>query len=93
MYFDNPFQYKCGLYRRGVRRRILRKQFGMVPEITLPNTKIRAAIPLMKYVMAVKDYQFKDHGLFPNYNVVPKIADKINGNDLELEFAKKLINK
>jgi hypothetical protein len=66
---------------------------GMVPEMTLPNTKIRIAIPLMKYVMAVKDYQFKDHGLFPNYEVIPKIADKINGNDPELELAKKLINK
>jgi hypothetical protein len=66
---------------------------GMVPEMTLPNTKIRVAIPLMKYVMAVKDYPFKDHGLFPNYEVIPKIADKINGEDLELEFAKKLINK
>ena len=65
---------------------------GMMPEITLPNTKIRIDIPLMKYVMAVKDYQFKDHGLFPNYKVIPKIADKINGNDIELEFAKKLIN-
>ena len=56
---------------------------GMVPEMTLPNTKIRVAIPLMKYVMAVNDYQFKDHGLFPNYAVVPKIGDKINGNDPE----------
>jgi len=65
---------------------------GMVPEMTLPNTRIRIAIPLMKYVMAVKDYQFKDHGLFPNYTVIPKIADKINGIDPELEFAKKLIN-
>ncbi len=66
---------------------------GMVPEITLPNTKIRIAIPLMKYVMAVKDYRFKDHGLFPNYEVIPKIANKINGNDPELEFAKKLISR
>jgi Peptidase family S41 len=66
---------------------------GMVPEMTLPNTTIRIAIPLMKYVMAVKDYQFKDHGLFPNYEVIPKIEDKINGHDPELEFAHKLINK
>ncbi|HTE01262.1 MAG TPA: S41 family peptidase [Mucilaginibacter sp.] len=66
---------------------------GMVPEMTLPNTKIRIAIPLMKYVMAVKDYQFKDRGLIPNYEVIPKIADKLNGNDPELEFAKKLISK
>ena len=66
---------------------------GMVPEMTLPTTHIRIAIPLMKYVMAVKDYQFKDHGLFPTYVVIPKIADEINGNDPELKYAKKLINQ
>ena len=43
--------------------------------------------------MAVSDNQIKNHGLFPNYEVIPKIADKIDGTDLELEFAKKLINK
>lgn len=65
---------------------------GMVPEMTLPVTKIRVALPLMKYVMAVKDYQFKDHGLYPTYTVIPTIADKISGNDPELNFAKKLIH-
>ncbi|WP_295794921.1 S41 family peptidase [Mucilaginibacter sp.] len=66
---------------------------GMVPEMTLPATKIRVAIPLMKYVMAVKDYPFKGRGLFPTYTVIPTIADKISGNDPELNFAKKLIAK
>jgi len=65
---------------------------GMVPEMTLPVTKIRMAIPLMKYVMAVKDYQFKGHGLYPTFTVIPTIADKISGNDHELNFAKKLIH-
>ncbi|MDB4902555.1 MAG: periplasmic protease [Mucilaginibacter sp.] len=64
---------------------------GIVPEMTLPVTKIRVAIPLMMYMMAVKDYQFKDHGLYPNYRVIPTIADKLKGKDPELEFAKKLI--
>jgi hypothetical protein len=66
---------------------------GMVPEMTLPITKIRVAIPLMKYVMSVKDYPFKDHGLYPSYTVIPTIADKINGVDPELNFAKKLIGQ
>ena len=66
---------------------------GMVPEMTLPATGIRVAIPLMKYVMAVKDYRFTDHGLFPDYQVMPQIADKLNGNDPELNFAKKMINQ
>jgi hypothetical protein len=64
---------------------------GIVPEMTLPVTKIRVAIPLMMYMMAVKDCQFKDHGLYPNYRVIPTIADKLKGKDPELEFAKKLI--
>lgn len=66
---------------------------GMVPEMTLPDTKIRVAIPLIKYVMAVKEYPFNDHGLYPTYTVIPTIADKISGDDPELEFATKLINK
>ena len=65
---------------------------GMVPEMILPVTRIRIAIPLIKYVMAVKEYPFKDHGFFPDYEVIPNIAEKINGIDPELAFAKKLIN-
>ncbi len=62
---------------------------GPAPEFTLPNTKVRLEIPLMNYRMAVKDYNYSDRGIIPNYLVIPTILDKINHVDLELEFAKK----
>ncbi|MDI1234146.1 MAG: S41 family peptidase [bacterium] len=66
---------------------------GPTPDMTLPNTKIRIEIPLMKYVMAVKEYSYQDRGLIPNHEVIPSISDKILGVDRELEFAKKLIDQ
>lgn len=66
---------------------------GPTPDLKLPNTKVRVEIPLMKYAMAVKDYQYADRGLMPNYTIVPTIKDKLANKDLELEFARELINK
>jgi hypothetical protein len=69
----------------------------LLPSAIFAQTKYaaieRVAIPLMKYVMAVKDYPFRDHGLFPDHLIVPTIEDKLKGNDPELEFAKKLIQQ
>lgn len=66
---------------------------GPTPDLKLPNTQVRVEIPLMKYAMAVKDYQYADRGLVPNYTVIPTIKDKLENRDLELEFAKNLIRK
>ncbi|MEO8086694.1 MAG: S41 family peptidase, partial [Bacteroidota bacterium] len=66
---------------------------GPTPDMTLPNTKIRIEIPLMKYLMAVKDYKYKDRGLIPDYIVVPTIQERIRNDDPELEFAKDLMKK
>lgn len=66
---------------------------SVTPDLKLPNTQVRIEIPLMKYVMAVKDYQYADRGLMPNYIIVPTIKDKLENRDLELEFAKNLIRK
>lgn len=66
---------------------------GPTPDFTLPNTKVRIEIPLMNYRMAVKDYQYSDRGIIPNYLVLPTAIDKIKDNDLELNFANKLIEK
>ena len=59
--------------------------------MTLPNRKIRIEIPLMKYVMAVKNNPFGVRGLLPNHEIVPTINQRIAGEDPELEFARKLI--
>jgi hypothetical protein len=66
---------------------------GPTPDLTLPNTKIRIEIPLMKYVMAVKEYPFADRGIIPDYKVTPTTQEKINNKDPELDFAKDLISK
>lgn len=64
---------------------------GPTPDFTLPNTKVRIEIPLMNYRMAVENYPYPDRGLIPNYTIIPGITDKISNVDLELNFAKKLI--
>lgn len=64
---------------------------GSVPMLILPNSLLQVGIPLMKYSMAVKDYEYKNRGVIPDYNIAATIKDKILSNDPELEFAKKLI--
>lgn len=66
---------------------------GPTPDLKLPNTQVRVEIPLMKYVMAVRDYQYADRGLMPNHTIIPTIKDKLENRDLELDFAKDLIRK
>lgn len=63
---------------------------GLVPEMTLPNSKIVVRIPLIKYTMAVAGYKYKDRGIIPDYTVIPTVEQKING-DAEFEFAKQLL--
>lgn len=53
--------------------------------LLLPNTKIRVEIPLTKTVHHVGFV--KGRGVFPDYYVVPRIEDVINGTDTELNFA------
>jgi len=64
---------------------------GPTPEFFLPNTKVSVELPLMRYEMAVKGYPYPDRGIIPNHIITPLIKDKIENNDVELEFAKSLI--
>jgi len=66
---------------------------GPTPDLKLPNTKVRLQIPLMKYTMAVKGYQFKDRGVIPQYPVVPSIKDRLDNKNVELDVARDLIKK
>ena len=61
--------------------------------LVLPNTKIRVNIPLTKYVMAVKKAKYKDHGIIPDYTIVPAINDYLQHKDVQMDFALKLIDK
>ena len=67
-------------------------QSGFIPVLTLPNTKLRVSVPLIKFTMAVEDYP-KDRGILPDYPILPNIKDLVNGKDTEMEYLIKLINK
>ncbi|MFC0515088.1 S41 family peptidase [Mucilaginibacter angelicae] len=57
--------------------------------LVLPNTKIRIAIPLLKTTNAVAFT--KGRGVYPDYDVSPKMDDILKGIDTELDFTLGLI--
>lgn len=65
---------------------------GFMPTLTLPNTKIRVRIPMLRYTMAVSDYPL-DRGIIPDYPVSPTIQDLIEDRDAVMAFTLKLIKK
>jgi len=66
---------------------------GIMPTLTLPHTKIRIRIPMVRYVMAVSGYDFPDRGIIPDYSFSRTIEDHLKGTDSELEFVLDLIGK
>ena len=65
---------------------------GFMPRLTLPNTKIRVRIPMIRYTMAVSGYP-EDRGIIPDYPVSPNIEDLLNDKDTVMEFTLDLIKK
>jgi hypothetical protein len=65
---------------------------GFMPELTLPNSKLRVRIPLLRYTMAVSGYP-EDRGIIPEHPVEPSIEDLIKGRDVVMEYALALIKK
>jgi hypothetical protein len=65
---------------------------GMGVTLTLPHTKIRVSIPLVRYAMAVKNYP-KNHGIIPEHKVPSTINHLLNDKDPQLEYTLKLIQK
>ncbi len=63
---------------------------GFMPTLTLPNTKIRIRIPMIRYTMAVSGYP-QDRGIIPDYPVSPTIDDILDGRDTVMEFTLDLI--
>jgi C-terminal processing protease CtpA/Prc len=65
---------------------------GIMPMVTLPHTKIRIRIPLVRYTMAVSGYP-KDRGIVPEHQVSPTIEDLLQDRDSVMEFTVDLIKK
>lgn len=65
---------------------------GTSLELTLPNTKLVMDIPILKFVLDVKKGSF-GRGTIPDFEVQPTFEQFINGEDAELDYTKKLIDK
>lgn len=64
---------------------------GEILTLVLPNTGVRIFIPLMQYVMDVKNYP-KGYGVKPTHSIHYTVEAMLQGKDLELAKALELIN-
>ncbi len=61
---------------------------------TLPNTKLTGRIPLCKFVVQENDNSIPfGHGVIPDYHIQPTIGDYLKGNDIEMDYTKKLVGQ
>ncbi len=65
---------------------------GTSLELTLPNTKLKIDIPILKFVLEVQKGKF-GRGVIPDYEIQPTFEECINGYDAELEYAKRIIEE
>jgi hypothetical protein len=63
---------------------------GFVLTVTLPNTGLRAQIPVQRYELAVGDSPLFARGVQPDYAVMDTVADRIAGRDASMETALRL---
>jgi hypothetical protein len=66
---------------------------GVVPALTLPNTKLIVYVPLVTYYMAVSGYKAAAHGVLPEHPIRYTIEELLAGKDKELGLALKLARK
>ena len=66
---------------------------GMMPMVTLPNTKVGVRVPLVTYYMAVSGYKAASHGIIPYHKVEYTIGDLLEGTDKEIAVALRLARK
>jgi len=62
----------------------------IIPELTLPNTKLRIGIPKFRLVMK-KDLVHAGRGVFPDIEVSPTPNDIREGRDVKVEKVRELI--
>ncbi len=58
---------------------------GQMPIVTLPYSKVKMRVGLMKIVPHYKTEE-QGHGIRPDVEIIPTIKDKISGNDPEFEW-------
>ena len=63
----------------------------LIPDVTLPNTKVRFRLPLFRLV--VDRNEAKGHGVYPEVEVVPTVEDIRKGNDYKMDKVKQLIKQ
>jgi hypothetical protein len=61
--------------------------------VTLPNTKMKLNLPLVKNVYPFPGYPYKGRGVMPDYPVAPSVDDVIKSVDTEMKFTLGLIKK
>ena len=64
----------------------------MIPDITLPNTKIRVRLPFFRLVQ-YQHIPVKGTGVFPDVYIGPNWRDILNGVDTKLKVVKEMIAK
>jgi hypothetical protein len=63
------------------------------PMLTLPNSRIRVAIPLVRYELAVSSERVPGHGVMPEHPISYQLQDLLLNRDKALEFCFELIRK
>ena len=64
----------------------------MIPDITLPNTKLRIRLPYFRIVQ-YHHISEKGSGVMPDIYISPVLKDVINGFDTKMEKVKEMINE
>jgi hypothetical protein len=62
----------------------------IIPQLTLPNTKVRVGIPKFRFVMR-KEMVKEGRGVMPDIHVAPTARDIQNGIDVKMETVKRMI--
>lgn len=67
---------------------------GNYLQLRLPNSGLEVTIPTIRIFTAVEEvfnHQPKGRGTFPDYNIIPRIEDIINGKDVQMEKAVEIL--
>jgi len=61
--------------------------------VTLPNSKVRVKIPLVRHFLPVEPVIPLGRGVIPDYKVEQSITDLKNGVDTQMEFVFTLLKE